>query len=178
MTTSQTPGVVSLIKSENTLDPDWEDKIQEWLCEISGLNSDHVIPNYQINKSILSKETTLYYQFGPPQPEGTPIKEVAPDGESIKVIFTNTITLTLYIYGTNARELAQEICDACAVNQSTYTPYQLGLGFIDAKVTASIMDADANGYIPRTDIEMLFNYTYSRTYAVKSITSAAVQITR
>lgn len=174
MTTSAEPGVVSTLASKNTLNESLENAVQEWLCEITGLESDAVTPTFEEVERILDKSNVLYFYFGEPTILGTEARQI--DEEQQEVKFTKTITLHLIFYGKQARNLATKLCDDCEVNQSTFDLYKLGLGYVNAAITAILLEPLSKRYIKRVDVDIDFNYVYTKNYAINKINDVNIEV--
>ena len=83
------------------------------------------------------------------------------------------LTITVVLYGMNARLLSMLLCDTFSVDQNAeYLHKVCGLAYVDSQVQAQLLEPVGGDYRQRADVSITFNYHYQRTWAVRPIAEA------
>lgn len=168
MTTSQKEGLLDQTPI-NILDQSFEDTFQEWLVKLFALQSERVIPSSaQRDVKVKQGENYALFSFGQLTQDGTPVILEQTDDYQL-VQYSGTLIVQVTFYGPGARTLAQFVSDACQFHQNVHDLQKVGLGFVDTTITPEFYEIFGQHRFQRVDLEISFNYTYRRKWAIRSL---------
>ena len=168
MTTSQKDGLLDQTPI-NALDESFENAFQEWLVKLFALQSKRVVPgSAQRDVTIEQGENYAFFSFGNFSLGGTPITLEQTDDYQL-VQYYGSLDIQITLYGPDARTLGQFVYDACQFHQNVHELKKLGLGFVDVSITPEFFEIFGKHRFPRVDLQISFNYTYRRKWAIRSL---------
>lgn len=169
--------MVQCLKGERLLDSSFEDGFQQWLAYVLGLRQENVRPAVELDLTKLPDLVDAAV-FMPTGLKATPINDhLTQEGQ--KVDYSGQVQIQVTICGPHARELAILLCDVFTVGQSSEGLHKyLGLGYVSAGIAAFTLEPRGQMLCPRADVTILFNYRYSRLWAVCPLESAEAFIYR
>lgn len=168
MTTSQRDGLLDQTPV-NVLDKTFEDTFQEWLVKLFALQSEQVIPSSaQRDVKVKQGENYALFSFDQLTQEGTPVILEQTDDYQLTQ-YTATLNVLVTIYGPNRRTLGQFVNDACQLHQNVHELEKLGLGFVGVSINPEFYEIFGQHRFPRVDLQISFNYTYRRKWAIRSL---------
>lgn len=168
MTTSQRDGLLDQTPI-NTLDKSFEDAIQEWFVKLFALQSEMVVPA-SAQRDVKLKQGVNYalFSFDQLTKEGTPVIIEQTDDYQL-VQYSASLNVLVTFYGPSARSLSQFVSDACQFHQNVHELKDIGLGFVDTTINPEFYEVFGQHRFPRVDLQISFNYTYRRKWAIRSL---------
>jgi hypothetical protein len=173
MTDSTKAGILDSEDSD-ILSAEFDNKFQAWLSDALEITPYAVRPVF---KTDVTKSADYcdeaYYQFGNYTQSGSNALQVdSTKGGENHVEYFGTVSCTVTIYSERAREKAFRLCDLGTYSQNTHDLDALGLGWISASVRAVFAETVGARLRLRADVQIDFNYRYSRAWAVRRLVNA------
>lgn len=175
MSTSQQPGIVKCLGTEHLLDAYFENVFQGWLSEALELPQRNVRPAVELDLTQLPdlEDAAVFF----PTNVRASAYETSQTDDGLIMHYSGEVAIQVTICGIHARELAMLLRDTFSINQNDQLLHErLGLGFVSANIVAFTLEQRGRMMCPRADVNLTFNYKYSRLWAVFPIESAKANI--
>jgi hypothetical protein len=171
-TTTQRPGIVGQTPGRSIIGYEFEDAFGAWLSDALELPRDCVIPGWKFAREKAPDwADCAFFYLGTVKADEVD-QEPTEDGGMV-IDYYGCLTVTVVLYGMNARLLSMLLCDTFSVDQNAeYLHKVCGLAYVDSQVQAQLLEPVGGDYRQRADVSITFNYHYQRTWAVRPIAEA------
>ena len=170
--TSQRPGIVGQTPGKTLIGYEFEDAFGAWLSDALELPRNCVSPGWSFAREKVQDwaDCAVFY-LGTVKTDDI-VQDPTEDGGTI-IDYYGQLTITVVLYGMNARLLSMLLCDTFSVAQNADQLRKVcGLAHVDSQVQAQLLEPVGGDYRQRADVSITFNYHYQRTWAVRPIAEA------
>lgn len=170
---SQYAGAVREDSPAAPLGKELTDGLQEWLFDLLSFGASEDVRPGWLGATAKAPDWGSFVSFSYADFERQPATYIDQTDEGRTFEYHATFSLRVLLRGEGAHAAALFLCDALEIGQNTEILDALGLGLTDAAPEILTQATSGQTLIETATVVLSFNYTYSRTWAVRSLASAS-----